>query len=143
MLSLGKTGLLLLLLGTKFSKTGKSHEMLRITSWEVRCLTSPISPHHWPVPTASPAAPAARHRLGAGLLPASPLEGCAAGAAQPGAQSQDRLPGAQKLAARVSLSALQGWGQDFLGFKHLPSQIPSKIRDGPHKLPQCYRAVSW
>lgn len=132
----GKMGLLLLL-GTKFSETWKSCEMLRSISWGERFLTSPISPPTGLAPSISrcSGSPAQAGRRALACQP--PLPGIHSGTWAARCRCQDRLPPAPKLAAHLSSSALQGRGQDFLGFKHLPSKIPSKIRDGPRKFPQC------
>lgn len=96
---------------------------------------------HWPVPTASPVVRAARHRLGALAPHCQPRHGIRSLEMHSPVWVARTGSGAQQHYCRNTLATFHPllskvWGQDFLGFTHLPSPKRSKIGDSSHKLPQ-------
>lgn len=139
----GKVGLLLFLLGKKASKTGNSQEMLCSTSWEMRFLTAPIS---------SPTGLCPQHLLqfrqpGMAwvhrLLTTGPPRTCSLEMHSPVLVARTGS-GVQQHCCRNTPATFHPllsrvWGQNFLGFKHLPSsQNKQNWRQPPPRLPQGY-----
>lgn len=138
----GNMGLLLSLPGKKSSKTGNSQEMLRSTSWEVRFLTAPVSS---PTGCAHSISCSLGGQAQAGCTspsPPVPHGRCSlemhipVWAARTGSQAQQRYCRGTPATFHPLLN--RACVQDFLKFKHLPSQKPRKFGDSPHRLLQCY-----